>query len=316
MLLLWVSVLNAARAAHIASSADDCAVTPANSGALLQSGLGAGQLTLIEDEHTHRKVAWLHIPRAGTSFGLTLAHYVSPSLPQHASFDDWKDRKEVVKKFKKRPEDDRLGLKFAEAWKHKLDFDKMFWKGMKWSAHDKISKQDFKGWNGHFMAMFRAPAAILRSRWYHFGPGEDDAVDKKDYRKFFNRWRGSTTQMLAGVKNGLQHNQQSWTRHGFRKKSVHAARKRLQGFAFVGLTDEWGASICLFHAMFGGEMQDSEVENAHPGGHTEATENPFNTWEDTEDEAVFADVKKIFYANMKKYCGGDACKRDVCKLRN
>lgn len=32
-------------------------------------------------------------------------------------------------------------------------------------------------------------------------------------------------------------------------------------FAFVGLTDYWQESICLFHAMFGGHISKHEMDN-------------------------------------------------------
>lgn len=39
------------------------------------------------------------------------------------------------------------------------------------------------------------------------------------------------------------------------------ACRRLQRFAFVGLTDAWEATICLFHASFGGEPHEAELVN-------------------------------------------------------
>ena len=32
-----------------------------------------------------RRVAWLHIPKSGTSLAVTLAHYLNPSLPANTS---------------------------------------------------------------------------------------------------------------------------------------------------------------------------------------------------------------------------------------
>ena len=36
-------------------------------------------------------------------------------------------------------------------------------------------------------------------------------------------------------------------------------------FAFVGLTEEWDLSVCLFHRMFGGECHVREFLDVRPG---------------------------------------------------
>ena len=40
---------------------------------------------------------------------------------------------------------------------------------------------------------------------------------------------------------------------------------RSEKMAFVGLTDYWTESICLFHAMFGGNITAHEFTNTRPG---------------------------------------------------
>ena len=58
--------------------------------------------------------------------------------------------------------------------------------------------------------------------------------------------------------------------------SRHAdvAKKRIEtDFAFVGLVEHWGASVCLYHATFGGRAASKvELRNLRPGGY-EAPEN-------------------------------------------
>ena len=54
------------------------------------------------------------------------------------------------------------------------------------------------------------------------------------------------------------------------KPDLEKALQRLQdGFKFVGLTEYWEASVCLFHAMFGGECDAMEFENTRPGPTTQ-----------------------------------------------
>ena len=45
---------------------------------------------------------------------------------------------------------------------------------------------------------------------------------------------------------------------------LHLAIQRVHQAAFVGDTDEWDSSICLFHSMFGGEMNPHSFQNVRP----------------------------------------------------
>jgi hypothetical protein len=72
---------------------------------------------------------------------------------------------------------------------------------------------------------------------------------------------------------------------------------------FVGLTEHWELSICLWHAMFGGECLDAEFVNLH---------RPLNKEEQPHDESVYGDsqpadlfvydaAKKRFAQQMEAY---------------
>ena len=43
-----------------------------------------------------------------------------------------------------------------------------------------------------------------------------------------------------------------------------AALARLPKLGFVGLTDQWDLSVCLWHAKFGGECLPAEFKNVRP----------------------------------------------------
>ena len=47
---------------------------------------------------------------------------------------------------------------------------------------------------------------------------------------------------------------------------IEKALARVQGFQLVGLTDEYDLTVCLFHAMLGGECLPAEFINMRPGG--------------------------------------------------
>ena len=49
------------------------------------------------------------------------------------------------------------------------------------------------------------------------------------------------------------------------KAKLENAKLRLrERFAFIGLTDDWNDSICLFHAMFGKEPMPVSFQNSRP----------------------------------------------------
>ena len=59
------------------------------------------------------------------------------------------------------------------------------------------------------------------------------------------------------------------------------AIERVKDVAFVGLTEEWNDSICLFHAMFGGRMNPHSFQNVRSTNSFNGNEyqrNAIHTW--------------------------------------
>lgn len=49
--------------------------------------------------------------------------------------------------------------------------------------------------------------------------------------------------------------------------AVRAIRRLKTAFAFVGITEFWSESICLFHRQLGGDSGELELGNVRPGVH-------------------------------------------------
>ncbi|CAJ1417433.1 unnamed protein product [Effrenium voratum] len=80
------------------------------------------------------------------------------------------------------------------------------------------------------------------------------------------------------------------------------AVRRVKGFAFVGITEEWDLSVCLFHAMFGGACHAAEFENVRPGPSEMKTKWGYDTsvlegFRDEFDGMVYQEALKIFRQN-------------------
>ena len=87
---------------------------------------------------------------------------------------------------------------------------------------------------------------------------------------------------------------------------LEAARRVREGFAFVGITEEWDLSICLFHRMFGGPCLGSDFEDTRPSSPGKSAHSEYNTsvlmgWHDDIDEIVYEAALEVFHKNLVLY---------------
>lgn len=193
------------------------------------------------------------------------------------------------------------GLAFQEQFPIDTWFKGCLWKKKSnFASHRPISGPAWKQFKGDFAGMFREPTSRVFSAWNHFSKTPDIA----GYAK---RARGGITKMIAGQEDGLPclltssnkcHGDAS--QKGYKVPKTALAIQRLDGFKFIGLQEEYDLSVCLFHAMFGGECLPVEFGNMRPGTYT-APQNPFKDFTDPFDDVVYAEAKGRFWANMEKY---------------
>jgi hypothetical protein len=87
---------------------------------------------------------------------------------------------------------------------------------------------------------------------------------------------------------------------------VSLAISRLDGFRFVGLTDEWARSVCLFHRMHGDRRcRPGEMVNSRPSGprtaHLHEETLRALGFRDPADEAVFAAARGRFERSLERW---------------
>jgi len=242
-----------------------------------------------------KKLGWLHFPKAGTSFANTLVSWGCKDL----------DKDDVVDQ----SYSDGSG---AYVWGFMEKHRKKCADGLTvCGGHAPLDdSSECTGWSEHqdnFVAMFRQPEQRIISGYHqncHDVKGSNYSLP--EYSKLV---AGCSVKMMNGHECGAD-----VTVNG---DMVVKAMKRLDdGFAFVGLTEKWGLSVCLFHAMFGGKCSRREFLNVRPGA--QRAEMRYDTtdllgWTDPYDGALHAHASKIFWNNIAKYgVTAETCKEHIC----
>jgi hypothetical protein len=92
---------------------------------------------------------------------------------------------------------------------------------------------------------------------------------------------------------------------------------------FVGLTDEWVLSVCLWHKMFGGRMVPAELTNVRPGSLTARTHGMgiydqhalLGSWLPSADVRVFDAAKHRFWSDVDRFgVTHESCEQEIAPL--
>jgi len=238
---------------------------------------------------------WLHIPKCGTSFYNTLVHLPGncPGWPENLSVDN-----EI---FSKRFETGARSK--CPEW---CDQALLHCDWPPTATHQLLEIETYQTYKGHFVGNFRQPEQRLLSSWYDhvdvfravpvIPACQQNRTPQRlmDMDEFQERYQGSATRQLVGNKNAT-------------KADVPTALERLkEGFAFVGLQEEWSLSICLFHAKFGGPCRNVEFLDTRPDNRRTNVTSSYDTavlngWVDEVDRPVYAEALKIFKDDLEKF---------------
>ena len=163
---------------------------------------------------------------------------------------------------------------------------------------------------GNLVAMFRRPdERVVSSFWSRIGTerGFPDTADLDAYRQ---RAAGCITKTLT--RDGAYPCMESDVPPS--DEEVTMATERLRdGFAFVGLTEDWNLSMCLWHALIGGTPYVEEfqtyrpvVVGKRPGERSAEEEKELQEQQqsqghyDQADEAVYRAAEEVFWSNVDK----------------
>lgn len=247
------------------------------------------------------KLGWLHTPKAGTSFANVLIAWKCPWML--GRMED--EKKAMANKFcQHHSEDCPIAHSLCSSHSPILSSDDGFNESV---SHLWETKK------GHFVGLVRRPLQrhmsgfIDRQIMSTFGV----PVIHGNYTSalaYAQANAGCTTKLLSG----LPCNDEFQATEAMVPKAI----ERLDtGFAFVGLTEEWELSVCLFHTMFGGECAEHEFSNVRPGRahQKEYDVQDFNGWTDPFDIPVYEHGANIFWKNIQEYnVSRESCGVGVC----
>mmetsp|Transcript_155921 Transcript_155921/g.276551 ORF Transcript_155921/g.276551 Transcript_155921/m.276551 type:complete len:331 (+) Transcript_155921:47-1039(+) len=167
---------------------------------------------------------------------------------------------------------------------------------------------------GHGIIMLRQPEQRIISAYqdsFHSWPTWYYQREPKSIAEYAKVVNGCAVKMLTRQGRACAHSNLYQEApcgdpsHPARLEEAHMAIERLRsGFIFVGITEDWDMSVCLFHIMLGGKCHWSEFVNTNPGrSHANET---FNTslldgFVDIYDGLLYEEAKRIYNENLKMY---------------
>jgi hypothetical protein len=257
-------------------------------------------------------IAWFHVPKTGSSIENTFYHTpaICPSFPEYAYASDW--------------------LRWDDAWGDRTEvcgggFSSSYGTPpLSGILYDHggiggLAGPAYKLNRGHFVTMLRNPEQRLISMYNYYGPmglrAELMPAAQKQWpyntqspglREYAEFNAGCTVRQLT-----IDDVAPCWAMFDptLLAPKVSEAIEMLQdGFVFVGITEQWALSVCLFRAMFGGQCRGSDFVNTRPGvdSNSSSSSSGYDTselygWVDPWDGPLYAEALSIFDSARKVY---------------
>ena len=191
---------------------------------------------------------------------------------------------------------------------------------------------NYSAQRGHLVGMFRDPDQRILSGYHdeannfaaedygsylvQAGGGNCTGFSVRGVRRrplldFAEAWKGGMTYQLVSA--DLIESGQILRRHTTavdpkrakvtQADGLEAAKRVQEGFAFVGIAEDWDLSICLFHKMFGGACHADEFQDTRPGRAGKSADQDYDIsqlqgWHDDIDEVVYAAALDVFRRNL------------------
>eukprot|EP00746_Dinoflagellata_sp_MGD_P152250 gnl/MRDRNA2_/MRDRNA2_83536_c0_seq2.p1 gnl/MRDRNA2_/MRDRNA2_83536_c0~~gnl/MRDRNA2_/MRDRNA2_83536_c0_seq2.p1 ORF type:complete len:372 (-),score=52.67 gnl/MRDRNA2_/MRDRNA2_83536_c0_seq2:310-1425(-) len=254
-------------------------------------------------------VAFVHIPKTGTSFLSALVHHpdVCPMLPADAAtkYISTLGRNTLHKFFSKYPK-----AKYCPGFAKDYHTP---------PGHQGIGSL-YNEHKGHVLAFFREPRSRVISafnynpRRRHLWPYAEQPTNISQYA---NGVKGCQVRMLTHESHSAASRKENTCGGGVglkegqkpapvSKEQIQIAIDRVNEMNFVGITSEFDFSICLFHAVYGGTCSDHDfvplVHNVPKVDTNEIAKQVaiLKDYKDEIDTPLYEAVEKRFWTLMQK----------------
>lgn len=271
----------------------------------------------------HNRIGWFLPTQSGIGFGATIIHFANSSFPEKTGAFEVREYTTFVRDYP------------ATVWfnPHGSGYSPADWgyNGSMWvpdCLYGPMTYSLYNMYKGSWVGLFRNPAQRMIAMYMRKMKSRGYPLSMDSY---ITRAAGSVTRQLAG-----QANSETWTIrpyfatcHGMSaalndippEPDIDFALKRLnEGFAFVGITEDYDLSVCLFHVMLGGQCMPVEfqfMERGIVGPYF--TQTRFHWMEeflqgnedpDPYDRLLYERATETFWQNMFKF----GVKRSICEV--
>jgi len=249
-----------------------------------------------------KPVIHVHVPKAGATFINSFAQHPGICPYMHGGFtqemiDQYGDYADVI--FRKDMNEDTCpgglaGDYFQLAFGHSglRDFPKGILKGHATIMLRQPEARLLSAWE--FNASFLPDWPEQRFHWREQRRGPTPAT----FKEYAQAMQGATVKLLTRSGLGASRSLPAPTI----QERDEALRMLKEDFAFVGITEHWDLSVCLFHAMYGGYCGSDEFEPVRKNyDHTDEPLADLNGWRDVYDGALYEEGMKIFNKSLERY---------------
>lgn len=260
------------------------------------------------------KIAFVHIPKCGTTFIFTLFIYVNKTIPYQNFYNDnlLSADNGIIKNFITKNIPKEKYFKNIDFWPYYPPID-----------HTPLSSKVYNHYKGNLFGFFRNPKDRIISAYSYFNIDNQNLKykyitkllnSKKNFKsessyinKYIEDTKGSITKQLAGQAYGtscLADTIKSG-RCIHIKPNLSIALNRLDHFAFIGITEQYNLSLCLFSVMFNTKLSKYSFNIVRKTKINNNEKNKivkeFKNFRDYDDEMVYNYSFNIFKKNLNKY---------------
>jgi hypothetical protein len=248
-------------------------------------------------------IEWVHVPKTGSSFINTLIHIpgVCPGLSEDLFVSEkrYHVKSHVLETFMRRDHvaencnPDALDIRQGRMLHSSIE-----------------SVPGYEAGKGRFMIMMRQPEQRTISDLTDTD-GKQPSYSNLVLAETVLAFQGLVTKMLG---RHLPENISPWNGTGaeglrpafdtvpptFDELAKAEARLR-NDFSFIGITEQWSMSMCLFNKMFSQKCRALQFGSAHGGELTHYDTEILNGWHDPFDTVLYEIALEKFNTNLKKY---------------